>query len=228
MEGIVQVFSALWLGILASISPCPFASNLAAFSFIEKDCTNHREVLKAGLSYTLGRIATFTFLGFLISQGTSHISIISMALQKHGNMFLGPILVIVGVFVLDLLEIPPLKITSRMKAYKFYVGGPKSAFLMGILFALALCPVSAALFFGGLVPLAVRAKSYLLLPATFGLGSALPVSIMALSLSIGISAFIKSEQQLQRIQTWAKTVTGSAMIIIGLYFCFAYNLKIIT
>jgi len=227
MEGVAQAFSALWLGILASISPCPFASNLAAFSFIEKDCTNNREVLKAGLSYTLGRIVTFTFLGFLISQGTSHISIISMALQKHGNMFLGPILVIVGVFVLDLLEAPPLKIASKMRAHNFNVGGSKSAFLMGVLFALALCPVSAALFFGGLIPLAVRAQSYLLLPAAFGLGTALPVSVMALSLSLGISVFIKSEQQLQRIQTWARNVTGSAMILIGLYFCFAYNLKII-
>jgi len=227
MEGVAQAFSALWLGILASISPCPFASNLAAFSFIEKDCTNNREILKAGLSYTLGRIVTFTFLGFLISQGTSHISIISMALQKHGNMFLGPILVIVGVFVLDLLEAPPLKIASKMRAHNFNVGGSKSAFLMGVLFALALCPVSAALFFGGLIPLAVRAQSYLLLPAAFGLGTALPVSVMALSLSLGISVFIKSEQQLQRIQTWARNVTGSAMILIGLYFCFAYNLKII-
>ncbi|MCD6183995.1 MAG: sulfite exporter TauE/SafE family protein [Thermovirga sp.] len=225
MDVILLSSSALWLGILASISPCPLASNIAAFSFIERDCTHRKQVLKAGLFYTLGRIVTFTFLGFLMVKSTSSVPILSMALQKHGNMFLGPILIIVGVFVLDLLEIPPMKITSRIRVCNSHIGSSKGAFLMGIIFALALCPVSAALFFGGLIPLAVKAQRALLLSAIFGLGTAIPVSLLAFSLSLGITAFIKSEQKLQHIQIWIRGTSGLVMIFIGLYFCIVYNLK---
>src|SRR5690606_29058241 len=46
--------------------------------------------------------------------------------------------------------------------------------------ALTFCPVSAALFFGSLLPLAVSEKSAWLVPALFGFGSAAPVLAFAI------------------------------------------------
>jgi cytochrome c biogenesis protein CcdA len=225
MSFLLSSLSALWIGILASVSPCPLASNIAAFSFIEKDCGNNRSVLASGTAYALGRMVTFSALGALIVNGIMAIPSVSMALQRHMNMFLGPILLVVGVFVLDLLELPPFSFTRRLRSTALF-SGPGGAFLMGIIFALALCPVSAALFFGGLIPLAAREGSPLVLPALFGIGTALPVSILAVSLSLGITALSSSAASLYAIQGKIRAITGLVLLGTGMYFTLIYTFKI--
>ncbi|HAA47013.1 MAG TPA: cytochrome C biogenesis protein [Synergistaceae bacterium] len=225
MNLLFPAFSALWIGILASVSPCPLASNIAAFSFIEKDCGNNRSVLLSGVAYALGRMVTFSVLGFLVVNGVMAIPSVSMALQRHMNMFLGPILLVVGVFVLDLLELPPFSFTKRIRDNALFKG-PGGAFVMGIIFALALCPVSAALFFGGLVPLAAKESSPFLLPAIFGIGTALPVTVLAFSLSLGISALSASEASLHAIQEKIRILTGVILVGTGIYFSVFYTFKI--
>ncbi|MFP4481811.1 MAG: aromatic aminobenezylarsenical efflux permease ArsG family transporter [Thermovirgaceae bacterium] len=225
MSLFLSALSALWIGILASVSPCPLASNIAAFSFIEKDCGDNRSVLASGGAYVLGRMFTFSVLGALIVNGIMAIPSVSMALQRHMNMFLGPVLLVVAVFVLDLLELPSFSLTKRLRR-KALFKGPGGAFVMGIVFALALCPVSAALFFGGLIPLATKEGSPLLLPALFGIGTALPVSLLAISLSLGVTALSGSAASLHIIQEKIRTVTGILLIGMGLYFSFFYTFRI--
>ncbi|MGW8258007.1 MAG: hypothetical protein ACWGMZ_11015, partial [Thermoguttaceae bacterium] len=48
------VLSALWLGILTSISPCPLATNIAAISYIGRRVDSSKQVFLTGLVYTLG------------------------------------------------------------------------------------------------------------------------------------------------------------------------------
>lgn len=226
MTLLLSIVSALWIGLLASVSPCPLASNIAAFSFIEKDCGDNRSVLLSGTAYALGRMVTFSVLGALIVNGIMAIPSVSMALQRHMNMFLGPILLVVGVFVLDLLDLPPLSFTKRLRNTALFKG-PGGAFVMGIIFALALCPVSAALFFGGLIPLAAREGSPILLPAVFGIGTALPVSILAVSLSLGLSAFSGSAASLHAMQEKVRILTGVALIATGMYFSVFYTFRLL-
>jgi len=225
MSLLLSSLSALWIGILASVSPCPLASNIAAFSFIEKDCGDNRSVLFSGGAYALGRMVTFSVLGAFIVNGIMAIPIVSMALQRHMNMFLGPILLVVSVFLLDLLDLPSFSYTKRLRSKAFF-RGPVGAFFMGIIFALALCPVSAALFFGGLIPLAATEGSPVLLPAVFGIGTALPVSILAVSLSLGVSALSNSAASLHALQEKIRLATGILLIGTGLYFSLVYTFKI--
>ncbi|MGC9371903.1 MAG: aromatic aminobenezylarsenical efflux permease ArsG family transporter [Thermovirgaceae bacterium] len=225
MSLLFSSLSALWIGILASVSPCPLASNIAAFSFIEKDCGNNRSVLLSGGAYALGRMVTFSVLGALIVNGIMAIPSVSMALQRHMNMFIGPILLVVSVFVLDLLELPAFSFTKNLRS-KALFRGPGGAFVMGIIFALALCPVSAALFFGGLIPLATKEGSSVVLPAVFGIGTALPVSILAVSLSLGVSALSSSAASLHALQEKIRLATGILLTGTGLYFSLIYTFKI--
>lgn len=60
------VGTALWLGMLTSISPCPLASNIAAISFVGRHVGNHRRVLLSGILYTLGRVLAYVALGAII------------------------------------------------------------------------------------------------------------------------------------------------------------------
>jgi len=225
MSLLFSSFSALWIGILASVSPCPLASNIAAFSFIEKDCGDNRSVLLSGAAYALGRMVTFSVLGAFIVNGIMAIPSVSMALQRHMNMFLGPILLVVSVFVLDLLELPAFSFTKNLRN-KALFRGPGGAFLMGIIFALALCPVSAALFFGGLIPLAAKEGSSVVLPALFGIGTALPVSILAISLSLGVSSLSTSAASLHVLQVHIRLVPGIILPGTGFYFSLIYTFKV--
>ena len=51
---VIGLGSALWLGILTSISPCPLATNIAAVSFVARRAHAPRQALWTGVLYTIG------------------------------------------------------------------------------------------------------------------------------------------------------------------------------
>ena len=63
---ILGSLSALWLGILTAVSPCPMATNIAAISFVGRRVGSSGRVLLAGLLYTLGRTLAYVVLGSLV------------------------------------------------------------------------------------------------------------------------------------------------------------------
>ena len=149
---VVTAMSALWLGILTSISPCPLATNIAAISFIGGRVDKARLVLLAGVFYTLGRMLTYMVLGVLIVTSILSIPHLSHFLEKYMNKLLGPFLILVGMILLELIQLNIFGsgVSERVqkKAESWGIWG---AGLLGILFALTFCPVSAALFFGSLM-----------------------------------------------------------------------------
>lgn len=216
-----SVFSALWLGVLASVSPCPLAANMAAFSFIQKEGLSPRRILVAGSLYSAGRTLTFAFAGILIISGLLAIPEASIFMQRHMNRIIGPVLVIVGIFVLDLLEIRRNRPVSDKLAPGSFFRGTAGSFLMGMLFALAICPVSAALFFGGLIPVAAEAGSRVILPALFGLGSGLPVTVLSVIFSFGATAVSRSLGAVYTVQKVLQWGSGIIIILVGIYFSLA-------
>ena len=58
--------SALVLGLLTAISPCPMATNITAIGFIGKDLANRNRVFYNGLMYTLGRTVSYTVLALIL------------------------------------------------------------------------------------------------------------------------------------------------------------------
>ena len=99
----LAIGSALWLGILTSISPCPLATNIAAVSFISRRIEKAFAVLLSGLLYTLGRTASYVALGGCILAGLLASNTIARFLQRYLNQFLGPLLIVVGMVLLGLL-----------------------------------------------------------------------------------------------------------------------------
>jgi len=172
MEGIlIGAASAFWLGILTSISPCPLATNIAAMSFIGRKVGNPRQVFLTGLLYTLGRMATYLSISMILVGSLLSAPVVSQLLQKYMNKLLGPILILVGMFLLEMLEFQLRgsgvgeKTRARVEGWGIWEAG-----ILGILFALSFCPVSAALFFGSLIPLSVIYESGVFLPGLYGVG----------------------------------------------------------
>jgi len=226
-ELILGAISALWLGILTSISPCPLATNIAAMSFIGRRVGSPRHVLASGILYTLGRAFTYLFLGALLVKSLLSAPSISFALQTNMNKVLGPVLILVGLFLLGVFSfsLPGIGLSDSFKR-RIEGMGVGGAALLGIIFALSFCPVSAALFFGSLIPLAVSSGSAALLPSVYGIGTALPVALFAILIASGVHSIGKIFNKIAAFELWARRATGVLFIAIGIYFCLVYILHL--
>jgi len=215
--------SAVWLGILTSISPCPLATNIAAISFVGKRVGNPRMVMLSGIMYMLGRMIVYVTLGAIIVASILSMSELSFFLQGTVNKILGPLLIIVGILVIGLipLNLPSFGISQNMQE-KVAGYGVWGAGILGLIFALSFCPISAALFFGSLIPLAVKHNSSLVMPSLYGIGTALPVMLFAFVLGIGTGAVSKIFNRLTQFEIWARRVTGVTFILVGIYYSLIY------
>jgi len=224
MEGFwVAAASALWLGVLTSISPCPLASNIAAISFIGKRVGSGRLVLLSGLAYTLGRTLTYLAIAVGAVAGLLSIPVAADFLQTYIGKMLGPILVLVGMFLLDLVRLPMTGTLGGEWAQRHAGrGGILGAGLLGIVFALSFCPISAALFFMSLIPLALKEESPVLLPTLFGIGTALPVVVFAVLVGLGAHWVGRAFNRLTQFERWARRVTGVVFILAGVYYSLVY------
>lgn len=220
--------SAFSLGLLTAISPCPLATNIAAISYIGRKVGSAGHVLASGLLYTVGR--TLVYLGLAVVLVASVLSVPQVAqfLQRWMPLVLGPILILVGMVLLGMIEVNfrggGMSEGMRRRIDALGVWG---ALPLGAVFALAFCPTSAALFFGSLVPLALRLNSSVTLPLVYGVGTALPVIGFAVLLATSVQAVGKAYQVLARLEWWARVLTGWVFIGIGIYYALRYVYEVI-
>jgi len=215
--------TALWLGILTSISPCPLASNIAAISFIGRRVGRTREVLLSGLLYTLGRTLAYVALAAVVLAGLLASGEIARFLQRYLNQILGPVLILVGMVLLEMLGVSlSINLAGRGVQERARGGGAGWAGILGVLFALSFCPVSAGLFFGGLLTLSAANGSRVVLPSLFGAGTALPVVVFAFLMAFASQHVGKAFHRLTQVERWVRTVTGAVFILVGIYYCLTH------
>ncbi len=210
--------TAVWLGVLTAISPCPLATNVAAVSYIGRDVSRAGRVVVSGVAYTLGRSLAYVAIGALVVASVLTVPGVSWFLQDQSNRILGPLLVVIGVLILGWIRIPlpSFRIAEKLQRRSASRGIVGAGFL-GALFALSFCPVSAGLFFGSLIPLSASARSPVALPALFGIGTGLPVLACAVAVALGANVVGRTFDALTRIEKWAKPITGATFILAGVY-----------
>lgn len=210
--------TALWLGILTSISPCPLSTNIAAVSYVGRRVGSRRLVLLSGGLYTVGRSLVYLVLGAASVWSLMSMVSVSSFLQGTFYRLLGPILIALGLLLLGVFEfaLPSLEVNGKVQNRVDHAG-VWGAGLLGVIFALAFCPVSAGLFFGGLVPLAVEQSSPLMLPLVYGVGTALPVAFFAVLLALGAGWLGTALDRIQAFEIWARRVTAVVFVGVGIY-----------
>ena len=219
-------FSALWLGVLTSISPCPLAANIAAVSFLSKKIAHPAAVFVSGLAYTLGRMVSYAAVGWIIIHSLVSIPQVALFLQKYMGKALGPVLIVTGLILLETITfyLPGFSLSHKHHS-KLAESGAPGAFLLGFIFALAFCPVSAALFFGSLVPLALNHPAGALLPFIYGVGTGLPVLAFALAIALGVTSLSHWFHTLTKIELYTRKITGVVFMLAGLYYIWSYWLQ---
>jgi cytochrome c-type biogenesis protein len=229
MSGLaVAALSALWFGILTSVSPCPLATNITAISFVGRRTGSSMGVLLSGLLYTMGRALVYTVIGVLLVMSLLSAPTVSLTLQVWMNKLLGPILILVGMVMLGFLRISfrgrgmSERLQQRVERW-----GLLGALGLGALFALSFCPVSATLFFGSLLPLAIKHDSGVLLPFVYGIGTAIPVVIFAIVLAFGARRLGKLFERVTQVERWMRMATGIVFVGVGIYMSLVYVYRVL-
>ncbi len=219
----IAFLSALWLGILTSISPCPLATNIAAISFLSRRVNHPRKVLWSGFAYTLGRMTAYVIIGVILISSLAGIPATANFLQKYMNKILGPVLIIVGLFLLNILKLNFLDFSiSGERQNKLAEMGIFGSFALGAVFALSFCPISAALFFGSLIPLALNNNFGLAFPFIYGIGTGLPVVIFAIGITLGVQSIAHWFNKVTKLEIYMRKVTGIIFILVGIYFLWSH------
>jgi cytochrome c biogenesis protein CcdA len=242
------IAAALYLGVLTSISPCPLATNIAAISYIGRRVERPQLVMAAGVLYTLGRCLLYLTLAALLATTALSIPAVSTFLQKYVHLLLGPILLLLGMFLVGLITttMGGAKINKWLQD-RIDAMGIWGALVLGVLFAVSFCPTSAAWFFG-LVGLTMGSEAVaittqlskigidlppdplpagmLLLPTIYGIGTALPVLAVASLLAYSAQAVGKAYNALAQVEWWARMLTGWTLILIGCYFSLRFVFEV--
>jgi cytochrome c biogenesis protein CcdA len=222
----LPILSAFILGIMTAISPCPLATNITAIGFISKDIENKRKIFLNGLWYTLGRAISYTTLGFILYFGASKFQVAKF-FQFNGEKVLGPLLIIIGILMFDFIKIrfPGFgKLSERMQN-KERKNNWWSAFLLGLIFALAFCPYSGVLYFGMLIPMTISSTSGLFLPFVFAVATGLPVIIVAYLLAFSLSSVGGFYKKVKIFEKWFRRIVAIVFILVGFYYVFIFYIK---
>ena len=210
--------SALILGFMSAISPCTLATNITAVGFISKDVGNRNRVFINGLLYTLGRAISYTVIALIIYFGADQLKF-SGYFQLYGEKLIGPLLIIIGLFMLDVIKIkfPGMsRLTSKMESKTQW--GYFDAILLGMIFALAFCPYSGVLYFGMLIPLTVASVSGLYLPIVFALATGIPVILFAWILAFSVGSVGGVYNRMKHFEIWFRRIIAVLFIGIGIYY----------
>jgi cytochrome c-type biogenesis protein len=216
----IPLLAAFFIGLMTAISPCPLATNITAIAYVSRRIQHSKHTIIVSLLYTLGRMATYVALASLIVWFGVNVQGIALFLQRYGERVLGPLLIIIGVIMLDIIKLKFFGSGSRLDGLKERLAkkGYLGSFLLGVVFALAFCPFSAVLYFGMLIPIALKAGDGILIPSIFALATGLPVIILSLILTLSVSKLGSVMKSIQAFERWMRKAVAVIFILVGIYY----------
>jgi Cytochrome C biogenesis protein transmembrane region. len=219
------VVVAFLLGLMTAVSPCPLATNITAIGYISKDIENRKQVFWNGILYTLGRVLAYSILGVVLIcllRTGSGVFNIQKAVSRYGEMFIPPILLLLGVFIIlaDKINLPSFGFKGNGEGMK--KRGGYGALLLGMLFAMAFCPTSGVFYFGMLIPLSVGALGGYFLPMVFAFATGLPVIIVAWILAFSVGSIGIFYGKMKVFQLWFSRIVGCLCVVIAIYYAVVF------
>ena len=215
----IPIVSAFVLGLMTAISPCPLATNITATAFISKNISSKRRVLLSGVLYSLGRAFSYTVIGLVLFFGASKFHVARL-FQQNGEKLLGPLLIIIGLIMLNVIRLNFLGKSNFQERFseRFKEQGLWGSFLLGVVFALAFCPYSGALYFGMLIPMTISSASGLYLPFVFAIGTGLPVILFTYLLTFAAHRVSGVFKQITKVEKVMRYVAGAVFVLTGIYY----------
>lgn len=211
-------YAAASLGLMTAISPCPLATNIAAVAFVSRRFTALTRVLADTVLYTIGRALAYTLLAILIKVLSLRVAKIANPLQTAAEWALGPVLILVGLVLLGVFKGAFGSGGHQERMMRWSQKLPLlSSLLLGFGFALAFCPLSASLYFGGLIPLTLKSPAGSGLAVIYGVATALPVLVVGILLALGLEFAGHAIHGMQKLEKYSRPVVAVIFIAVGVY-----------
>lgn len=217
----VPALVVIGLGLATAVAPCPLATNIAALSYIARKVADRRWTILSGILYTLGRSVSYFVLAAALSAGLTNLPGLATGLQRYGHLFLGPVLTLIGMVLLGLIPLPLPAAKSERAQMVADHWGLLGAFLLGVMFAMAFCPTSAA-YFGAVVTVIVRSSQAVWLALLYGVATGLPVFVFALLIALSVRGLGRAFQILTVVDRIVRVTAGVIFLVIGIYFILLY------
>jgi cytochrome c biogenesis protein CcdA len=127
-----------------------------------------------------------------------------------------------GILMLNIFNISLGKSSERVSKLKEYLSekGLIGSLLLGMLFALAFCPISGVFYFGMLIPLALQNSDPIIIPSIFAIATGLPVIIFSLILVFSVSKIGDVMKKVQTFEKWMRKAVAVIFIAVGIYYLF--------
>ena len=204
--------SCFLAGMMTTLHPCPVSTNIASVSFLSGLTSNKNRGRSVIAFFVIGYLISYLLIGIIISSGLLSIPSLSLKLQGGISIFIGPVLIIIGMIMTDILKLQKLYRGRLIKYLQSRQWGTTGSLLFGMIVALSFCPATAAIFFGILVPQAIRYDQMILFPVIYAFGAALPVLIISTLIVKGV--IISNRAKWIRI---LPVVSGWILIVLGIY-----------
>ena len=217
----LHILTSLILGLLMILDPCTLFTSIAAIGYIDKEIDNRRKVLLNGLMFVFGKLATYTLLAIPFIMGAKTDGM-KHFLAHWGEPMLAGFMLICGVLLLFTGHHHHEHDHGVSKWLKS-VDGQNSgfwSFMLGIFFAIAFCPQRLVYFFTMVdIAITLPASWNWILPIVFGLGTGLPIMIIAWGISYSAVSISSLSHRLHAIEKWLRYISAVLFIGFGIYLC---------
>ncbi|GAB7388552.1 sulfite exporter TauE/SafE family protein [Bacillaceae bacterium] len=214
----VALIAALLLGFVGSVAPCQISANIGAITYFSH---RHAQQKMNGLEilfYLLGKMLVYSVLGLIVWIFGKNISNESIPVFVFARKMVGPLLILIGLFLLGWVKLPGdvgFRFAHALRQFSERVGGKSGAFLMGVAFSLGFCPTMFWLFFGMLMPMVLESSSGVLLPPVFAIGTAMPLLFFfAVCMAFGLDKVMVKKAR--RWGGWIQKGAGILFVLLGI------------
>ena len=217
-EGGFPLLSAFIMGLVVVACPCTIASNVTILTSMLNRNVSASVLFSKACIYVLGRMVAYMGIAYLL-YSFSGIIAVSESIQNILGLLLGPLFLLVGILMLDIVHVHGLENKCLIWMKKWTMSdklvGP---FLLGLAFAFAFCPYGALIYFGMMIPLSVTSINGLWVPLFFSFGTALPILLVALLFFWGWDSNKHLLSKFQTFELWLRRILAVFFIISGILF----------
>jgi cytochrome c-type biogenesis protein len=217
----LPLVSALLFGLLGAAAPCQLSTSVAAVAFLSRRADDGRKLLGQTLAFVAGKVTVYALLGgVIVALGLqiNQITETAVPVVVFARRALGPLLVVVGLFMLGVLA-SRLSVGERISTWLYQKAGRRRglapAYLMGLAFAFTFCPTLFWLFFGLTIPLAIASPGGIVFPGVFAIGTTLPVLVLAV-LAFQMVNVGQLVGRFRSASVWTQRAVGIVFILIGI------------
>ena len=215
----IAILTALLLGFLMILDPCTLFTSIAAIGYIDKEMQNRRRVLITGGMFVLGKLLTYVLLSIPFVMGAQTAGIHHF-IEEWGEPMLSAFMVVCGLFLLfsghhhhehDHGMSKWLQTVDEKSSWFW-------AFMLGIFFAIAFCPHRLVYFFT-MIELAMTLPMTWnwTLPMVFGLGTGLPILILAWLISYSAISAQTLTERMHKFEHWFRYVAAVLFLGYGIF-----------